>query len=58
MSEKVLDVVLDSLEPQQLAHTAGAEHVVPHQSWVGQRVESNEAAVAGEGLLARKDRMT
>ena len=54
MGEELVDVPLGALQPQQLTHSPGAEHVVPHRARVGQRIEADVAAVAGEGLLARQ----
>jgi hypothetical protein len=54
MIEKLLGIFLRTLKPQQFAYPTGAEHVVPHDAGVGQRVEANIGAVTRECLLHRQ----
>ncbi len=55
--EEFLGIFLGALEPEQLAHAAGAENVVPHHAGVGERVEADIGAVARIGLLHRQHRV-
>src|SRR5690625_1324469 len=57
MREEALNVTLFALEPQELFDSAWAQDVVPHHARVGERVQANVAAVAGEGVLGGEDRV-
>jgi hypothetical protein len=57
MVEEFLGVVFGALQPQQFAHAARAEHVVPHQARIGERVEPDIGAVARKRFLARQHRV-
>ena len=54
MIEELLSVFLCAFEPEQFAHTAGPQNVVPHDARVGQRIEAQIGAIARVGFLHRQ----
>src|SRR5271165_1500718 len=55
--QELFGIAFCPLKPEQLAHAAGAENIVPHDTRIGERIEADVAAITRIRLLGGQHRV-